>query len=149
MAVMREISVDDALFQSEGLFQRHWSELATNKDLMVLKPDVERYKILEKGGVLLAIGAFLREELVGYSVSFITHHMHYADLIHCQNDILFVDKPHRKGAIGIKLMLETEKLAKERGAHLMCWHAKKDTSLAGMLPRMGYRVQDIVFSKGL
>jgi GNAT superfamily N-acetyltransferase len=147
MVEMREITVDECLAQSEGMFQRHWTELATNKEMMVLRPDVERYRILELGGCLISIGAFLGDELIGYSVNFVTHHMHYSDLIVCQNDILYVDKPHRKGATGIRLILETEKVAKARGAHMVGWHAKPGTALEGLLPRMGYRVQDVCFTR--
>ena len=123
-------------------------ELATNKDLMVLKPDFNRYRIIEAAGVLLSIAAVVNGVLVGYSINMVAPNMHYGDLVVCQNDVLYV-KPEFRGGVGGPLMKMTEILAKDRGARMMVWHAKPDTALEGVLPHMGYEVQDIMFSKEL
>ena len=46
-------------------------------------------------------------------------------------------------------MKVTEEHAKSLGCKLMLWHAKEDTTLCALLPRLKYGVQDIVFSKEL
>ena len=46
----------------------------------------------------------------------------------------------------MRLIKETERMAKERGVQLMLWHAKPNTALEKMMPRLGYGVQDIIFS---
>lgn len=131
------------------LFHSHWSEIALNKDLMKLKPLLDKYYQLEDNGMLIIIGAYLDNELVGYSVNFLNPHIHYGDLWICANDIVFIREDLRKTGIGIALLQHTEQVAKERGAQMMCWHVKQNTALSALLPRMGYGVQDIVFSKGL
>lgn len=131
------------------LFHSHWYEIALNKDLMKLKPLLDKYYQLEDNGMLLIIGAYVDGELVGYSVNFLNQHLHYADLWTCMNDIVFVDKAARKSGIGAALIRHTEELAKERGAQMMLWHVKENTSMAALLPNLGYGVQDIVLSKGL
>lgn len=131
------------------LFHSHWEEIALNKQLMKLKPLLDKYYQLESNGMLLVIGAYADGELVGYSVNFLTQHLHYSELWTCMNDIVFIRQDMRKSGIGAGLMQHTEELAKERGAQMMLWHAKENTTLAALLPRIGYGVQDIVFSKGL
>ena len=84
---------------------------------------------------------------MGYSINFIGPHMHYSNLRYAHNDALFVKAGHRGGTLGLRLMRETERLAREQGARMMMWHAKPDTALHKLLPRLGYAVQDIAFSK--
>jgi GNAT superfamily N-acetyltransferase len=146
-----EQSVSDKIDtpQAGALLLAHWNEIARNKDVMRLDPMVERYEALEKLGLLIGLFAYDEDELVGYCVSIVNHgHLHYRDLITVSNDVLFVQPEYRGAArVGYRLMRETERLAKDRGAHLVLWHAKEHTALASMLPRMGYEVQDIVYSR--
>jgi hypothetical protein len=60
--------------------------------------------------------------------------------------LLFVTEGKRSGRLGLQLIRKTEEAAKERGARLMLWHAKTGTPLEKMMPRLGYGVQDIIFS---
>lgn len=147
MVEIRESTVDEMLAHAGQLFAEHWDEIALNKQVMVLKPDEARYRSMEASGGMLILAAFVDGELVGYSVNFVIHHLHYADLCVCSNDLLFIAQSHREGGLGIRLMRRTEEVARARGARLVLWHAKPNTPLATMLPRMGYGVQDIIFSK--
>lgn len=149
MFEVRRSSVDEMLQNGQALFAQHWDEIARNKDVMVLKPDEAAYRRMEEAGSLLILAALKAGQIVGYSVNFIVRHPHYADLMVCQNDLLFIDQAHREGGAGIRLMRRTEQEGKKRGCRLMLWHAKEGTPLAAMLPRMGYGVQDVVFSKQL
>jgi len=147
MYEVRHSTVDEMLSFGQALFEQHWDEIARNKKVMVLKPNEEAYRALEDAGSLLTLAVLKAGEIVGYSVNFIVRHPHYADLLVCQNDLLFIDQANRQGGAGIRLMRRTEQEAKARGCRLMLWHAKEHTPLADMLPRMGYGVQDIIFSK--
>lgn len=131
------------------LLEAHYQELAKNKRLMVLNPDVERYKALEENNLLFTLLAYLDDEIVGYSVNFIMNNLHYRDLVYAQNDLLFLDAAHRQGGLGLRLIRETEKVAKEKGAQMIIWHAKEKTALELLMPRLGYGIQDIMFSKEL
>lgn len=144
---VRSIKASVLLEHGQGLFQAHWDEIALNKELMSLNPDIHRYKLMEESGALFAIGVFVGEQLVGYSVNFVTPHLHYANLICAQNDLLFLDKAHRASGAGMALIQATEHEAKARGARMLIMHAKQRTALETLLPRIGYGVQDIMFSK--
>lgn len=143
---IRETTVDEILGGAD-LLAAHWDEIALNKQVMQLNPDAERYRALEAQGMLLILGAYIAGELVGYSVNFLMNHLHYADLRVCNNDLLFIAKEHRHGKLGVQLIKRTEEEAKARGARMVLWHAKPDTALNALMPRLGYGVQDIIFSK--
>lgn len=127
----------------------HWEEVAKNKHLMVLKPDVERYLQLQSNGNLLTIIAYVNDKIVGYSCNILGNHLHYADLMCMSNDVLFIAKEYRNTPLGLRLIKRTEEEAKKRGVQLMLWHAKQNSTLDKILPRMKCKVQDIVYSKEL
>lgn len=131
------------------LFEEHWQEVALNKALMVLKPDEAKYLQLEETGAFFGLAAYDGDEIVGYSGNFIGTHMHYAGLRYCNNDVLFVAKGHRASPLGLRLIRETVAEAARRGARLMLWHGKQDTPLADLLPKMDYKVQDVIYSREL
>jgi GNAT superfamily N-acetyltransferase len=162
MAIPREIIASEWIDRAWPLLEEHYAELATVPDIMLLKPDVERYQTLEAAGNLFAIGMFDThgdthvdadgdgaETLVGYSVNIVCTNLHYGDLLMCQNDLLFVRKSHRRGMTGMRLITATERAAKERGVKMMLWHAKPGTTLDRMLPRLGYGIQDVIYSQVL
>lgn len=145
---IREIPVVESIEAAGPLVLEHWDEIARNKEVMVLKPNIPVYRALEEAGALIGLGAFDGEAMVGYCVSIISNHLHYADLVYTSNDVIFISATHRGSSAGIRLMRETERIAKERGSQLMLWHAKPGTALVEILPRMGgYIVQDVIYSK--
>lgn len=131
------------------LLTRHWDELVTRKDVMVLNPDYNKYEKLELMGVLISLAAYHNGLLVGYSVNFLQKHLHYADLLCGYNDLLYIDEEHRRGSLGLNLIRETQRVLKERGAKLMLWHARVNTKLSAILPKLGCDVQEIIYSKEL
>jgi GNAT superfamily N-acetyltransferase len=131
------------------LLRAHWCDLATNKELMVLKPDESRYLCLEKAGVLHCLFMYNDDKLIGYSANLLGPHLHYADLICLMNDVIFVDPEFRRGGAGLKLIRATEVMGRVLGAKFITFHGKPDTVLTGVMPRIEYDVQDVVFSKAL
>ncbi|QHE86314.1 hypothetical protein [Hydrogenophaga sp. BPS33] len=146
---IRPIKVTEWIDKVGPLLDEHYQEVALNKDLMRLEPDLIAYAELERADRLIALGAFSGEQMVGYSVSILGQALHYASLRTAHNDVVFVSKEHRFGSLGIGLIQRTEAAAKDRGVQMLLWHAKQGTPLEGLLPRMGYGVQDVIFSKGL
>jgi len=148
---IRPVGVDLIRESAQQLLTEHWDEIALNKRVMVLDPIWTSYYELEERDALLALGLFLKdgdkETLVGYSVNFLMQHIHYGKLRFCQNDVLFVAKAHR--GRGRRLIAATEAAAKENGCQMIVWHAKQGTALERILPKAGYGVQDILFSKEL
>lgn len=144
---IEETKVADRIAEVWPLLAAHWEEIARNKDVMVLAPDAERYQALEDLGMVIALAAYDGGAIVGYCVTFVVKHLHYAGLTYATNDVLYVHPDYRRGRTGLRLIRETERLAKERGARLVLWHAKEGTPLVSIFSRLGYTVQDIIFAR--
>lgn len=146
---IRLCSVADMANHAPALLREHWEEVAKLKHLFVLNPDWQAYEEFESSGLLLALAAWEGDKLVGYSANVIHKNRHYRDVAMCQNDVLFVASSHRGTSTGIRLMRETERMAKERGAQVVLWHAKPNSTLDRMLGREGsaYHVQDIIYAR--
>ena len=140
-------TVDEMLAKASILFEEHYEEIALNKQVMKLKPDEKAYHNLEKANQLFILSAWQDDVLIGYSVNFVSNHLHYADLKLAQNDLLFISKEHRGGRVGLRLIKDTETYAKSLGCKLMLWHCKPNTPLNEILPRLKYGVQDVIYSK--
>lgn len=136
-----------SLLAEKDLFTRHYDEIAKNKSVMILNPDEEKYLAIEKNNKLLCLAAFDGDSIVGYSISIIDNHLHYMDLVVCMNDVLFVDPVYRKSRCGILLIKNTEQFASDMGAKMLLWHAKSNTALDHLMPKIGYAVQEIIYSK--
>lgn len=144
-----EIKATDKIQECWALLEEHREELTTDKSLMVLKPDIDTYKMLEAKEILFTLALYDGKDIVGYSVNILHKNMHYSDLIISQNDVLFVTAKYRNSKWGLKLISETEKIAKERGATMVLFHGKPYTAFSSLMPRIGYKIQDIMFSKVL
>lgn len=131
------------------LLELHVEELTVHKDLMVLNPNLEAYMLLEDAGAIYSFFVFDDDVVIGYSINIISKHLHYADLLYSNNDVLFLHKDYRKSSIGRDLIIASEQEAKNRGAKVYMLHAKPNTALDHYLPKAGYGVQDIVYSKVL
>ena len=129
------------------LFASHYEEVAARRQNTPLSPDWLRYQALEQHGSLITLAAWEGERIVGYSVSIVTTALHYSTTIFCQNDVLFVAEAHRRGRLGIRLIRETERIAVAGGTKRVFWHAKQGTALAAILPRLGYGVHELVYSR--
>ena len=146
---IRLCTLDEFKVKADPLFQEHYEEIALRKDLMELKPNWPLYDALDQSGSLFIYLAMQGDVCIGYSMNLVANHLHYADLKYSQNDVLFIKKEFRGGRIGLRLMKITEEHAKSLGCKVMLWHAKERTTLAALLPRLKYGVQDIMFSKEL
>lgn len=149
---IREVKATEKIDECWDLLLAHRDELATHKDIMALKPDRAKYKAAEDSGCLVTLALYEGDTIVGYSVNMLTHAMHYQDLRMAMNDIIFVREDLRRGRWGIKLIAETERVVKERLGNvpvLMTFHGKVNTAFTAIMPRLGYGIQDIIFSKVL
>ena len=140
-------TVDEMLAEASILFEEHYEEIARNKQVMKLKPNWPMYESVDQNGFLFIYLAMQDDVCIGYSMNIIMHHFHYADLRVAQNDVLFVKKEFRGGRLGLRLLKVTEDHAKLAGCKLMLWHAKENTALAKLLPKLKYGVQEIMYSR--
>lgn len=134
------------------LLVEHREALTTNKALMKLAPDVDRYRAIEEAGQGVSVVARDGDRVVGYSVNFVAPHLHYCEVVVGVNDVLWTS-PDYRARIGAQLMDETKAACRRRGARLLCWHAKPDTTLDRLMRiavrRQRARVQDTIYTEEL
>lgn len=106
------------------------------------------YAQLQEKGLLIALGAFDEGKMVGYACALIAPNLHYGYLM-AVNDTVFVSECYRGKGYGLRLMREMERRVKAQGARFMVWQAKIDSSLNKVLPRLGYRAEEVNYIKEL
>lgn len=135
MKLIKIESFDKLFHIVSPLLEAHFKEVG-NTAVYDLLPDKDKYRAIEANKGLIAIVALGEyEQCIGYSVNFLTPHVHYRNQTICYNDVLFVSKAYREGSAGGRLMKATVKEAKLAGASVMQWHAKPDTTLNRVLSK--------------
>lgn len=133
----------------QPLLDKHYDELTLNKDRVRLNPVWARYYAMEDAGVFHALTARLDGELVGYSGWIVQPHLHYADIIVAQNDVLYLRKDLRQGMTGVRFLRYAELEMRKLGAHKLTWHVKAANDFRPILHRMGYSDEDTICGKFL
>lgn len=103
--------MSDIIEELPPLFEEHYNEVGAFGGLKVgLDVQWRVYKILEEKEMLHFITVRKGDKLVGYYVSIIAPHLHFADTIVAENDTIFISKKYRTGRIGIDLIKYAGKL---------------------------------------
>jgi hypothetical protein len=136
---IRPISVAEMREHAGPLLRAHWDEVAKLRHLMVLDPNWELYEAVEERGNLLAMAAHDDDgRMMGYSVSFLQYHAHYAGLRYAQNDVLFVAPEARDTRLGLRLIQATEAEAVQQAMPGVLSHGAADVhGLPGVRARVG------------
>lgn len=136
------------LIDAKSLVYKHWKELAVNQDTVFLEPDIEKYSILQENNILYNVVAYDDDVIIGYSVLLIQPHLHYMSTTYASVNIIYVDEKYRNKTIGARLLLETETLAKEKGANVILHHAKPHVPMIiKPLEKLGYNLYEHVYGK--
>lgn len=139
-------------FETEGgILQEHWEKLAGNKENIKLNPDIQKYQSLQDLGILKNIMAYEGEEIVGYSIFLLQPHIHYKENIFGYVDVIFVKEKNRINPfIGIKLIVETEKVCKANNVSTLLYHTKPHHDvIEKILTKKGYKHIENTFGKYL
>lgn len=132
---------------AQKLLEAHWEEIALNKGKIALNPDWEAYEALESSGKLKIFTARGDDRLIGYFVVIVGVNLHYKDHVFAVNDILYLDKEHRKGRTGLKLIKFAEKCLKEDGVSVLSINTKVHKPFDSLMEYMGFNLIERVYSK--
>jgi len=127
------------------------SEYAEESSLDVMppfNPNWDLYRHLEQAQCLHAAGAFLDDELVGFSSMLITQNPHYSVNVATVESV-FVRKPHRGTGLGLKLIYDMRRVAKERGAAVLFASAPTQSQLSRVFHALGWTHTNEVYARGL
>jgi len=143
---IREIRIAEHFADALPMMRENWRETGFDFEF---NPSLEIYQRAQDAGVLLALGAFEGEVLIGYATAAVTPHPFNPEVVVCATDSLYVQPQHRKGTTPGRLMLELERVGKQRGARFVLWHTRAGTALAQTLRKRGYIEADTVVMKEL
>lgn len=128
------------------LITKHYEEIARYKDI-ALSPDKEKYVTLNEKEFAKLFTIRNSGELIGYAVFFIAPHIHYSDVIHAHQDVLFLTKEHRGKMVGARFLKWCEDRLAENGVMWITQHVKAKHNFGRMLERIGYELMDLVYTK--
>jgi GNAT superfamily N-acetyltransferase len=137
----------DVIEEVQPLLAKHYDELCLRKDAMELKPRWDVYAALEQAGAFVILTARDDAGLAAYSAFFVNAHLHYANLMVAQNDVMYVVEEHRKGSVPMRLIRYCEAELRVIGAHKIVYHAKYSNNLAPLLGRLGYGNEEAMCAK--
>lgn len=135
--------------QATGMLQRHWDELALDKESVPLAPDWRRYDELEAQGMLSAIAVRERSRLVGYSLMVLTRGLHYSTCPEAQMDIFWLDPEIRGRWAGVRMFRAHEKELRRRGVKRVHVGSKLHRDSSRLFRRLGYQPVELWLSKML
>lgn len=143
---VREVNIAEYFDQALPLMRRNWAETGMGFEFAPARENYERAQAL---GLVVALGAFVGEELVGYTSGVLTGHPFNPEVLVCSTDTLYVLPEHRGGMHAGRLILTMERIARERGARYVFWHVRAGTPIAQVMDDHGYADIDVVKGKEL
>lgn len=130
------------------MLEKHWEEIAINKDTIRLNPDYDLYYELEEQGVVKCFTARDQDDKpIGYIVFFIRPHIHYKDTMWGMMDILYVDKKYRGTRVAIKLIKFAEQCLQRDGIDVMMLGTKLHKDFGRLLEALGYSPVETFYGK--
>jgi len=138
---------DEIIVELQYLIELHYAELTLHKEVVKLDPDWDKYKHLAKLGMIAFITARDDGKLIGYSLFFVSPHIHYKNNIMANNDVIFLHPAYRQGRTGIKLLYKCEEVLQAMNVDKIIWHIKFAKDFRNILYRMGYEDEDALVGK--
>lgn len=133
--------------EAQPLLELHYRELCLHRDVIQLDPRWEEYALLERLERFVVFTAREDGRLVGYSAFFVTKHLHYAGLVHAQNDVLFVEPAARRGTTALRFLAFCEEQLRAAGVRKLTYHIKFNLDWRPLLHRRGYADEEVMVGK--
>ena len=131
----------------QELWVEHYDEIAVQKDKIKMNPNVEHYKQMEEVGGLHIITVREDGKMIGYHVSFVRAHPHYADMLCGFVDAYFLTASKRKGMTGVKMIKEAENSLKKRGVKKLFSGTKNSKDMSKVFEYLGWHLTEQLFTK--
>lgn len=135
------------------LLQRHYREVAAFKDID-LKPDFDKYLMLEKAG---SLRCFVARDvtsdntlaLLGYAVFFVNKNLHYSDSLQAIQDVLFIEKNKRGFGNGKDFINWCDLELSREGVQVVYQHVKTYLNFGPILEDLGYQHIENIWARRL
>jgi hypothetical protein len=132
--------------EAKELFEKHYHEIAERTDVIKLDPDYAKYDDLANKNMLEVHTIRNDGKLVGYSLWFISQHIHYKNSLTVNSDILFISPEFRQGITGVKFIKWSTEKIKERNPQRIMFHVKDAVDYSPILKRMGAKHFESIYT---
>lgn len=130
------------------MLEKHWDEVAGNKDKIKLDPDYNTYLKMESEGYLHVYTARDEGRLIGYSIFIVTYHLHYQTVKYANNDIIYIEPGYRKSEVGAGLIAQAEQgLMYDEGVDVIMMSMKAKKPFEKTMTRQGYSLFEYNYAK--
>ena len=132
----------------DKLLERHWREIAINRDTVPLDPDWEKYEALERLGQWRVFTGRRDGAIVAYLAWFCHEGLHYRQTTFYESDVFYVDRPFRGGMTGVRLYRESMRGFKRPSiVHARAkLHAEEALRVGKLLERLGFTQVEVLYS---
>jgi len=147
MKYQRENVTKELCEELKPLLEQHYEEIAHYKDIE-LNPAWDEYLRIDQFG-LLRVYTVRNDDntLIGYSIYFVKHNLHYSKSLQAVQDILFIEKKHR--GRGARFLMWCDNELKKEGVEVVYHHVKIKHNFGPLLERLGYTLVDLIYGKKL
>jgi len=145
--MLRVISVDEAQEILTDVIREDFENSFSKQLGLVLSPNWDAYRAIEKYGFLHSVVAEHDGKPVGYAIVIFCKSNHYDAMCATVDALWVLEKFRSKSRVGTMLIKEIEREAKLRNADLINFHFQKYGNLDIILSRCGYLFTDVIMSK--
>lgn len=110
------------------------------------EPDKERYLQIEATGMFRVFTARDQGRLVGYSLFFVSTHLHYRTKKFASPDTLFVH-PDYRGLPAVRFIRWADDRLKAEGVHYVYRHVSRKKDYSRTLERLGYEPVEVGYRR--
>lgn len=137
----------DCFYEALPLVQKHYDEIAWNKDNIPLDVDEDLYSKLDSEGIAIFYTGRVYGEIKAYNVFLLRTNPHYKSTRFASNDVIYIDPEHR--GIGREFIDFCEADLRSLGTNIITYHVKLAFNWGSILVRKGFTPLDTVWAKYL
>lgn len=147
-ATFQRESYGAVIDEIKPLLERHWLEIARNRDVIEFAPDYGRYEMMDLAGACMIATVRVEGALAGYAIYFMTPHLHYRNNMWAISDIIWLAPEYRRGRLGVQLIEFAERTLRELGVSVMHTTGKvANPVLAAVLEHLGHIHIEFAYAK--
>lgn len=138
MITVNEEPFDKLLQELKPMLDKHWEELAVNKEERPLDVDYERYSRLSQEGLLKILTLRKDGVLVGYASFIVSSNLHYKGWVNAVCDVYYVLPEVRKEGLGTSFFKEIVQWLKFHKVNSIYVHDKLKHSHSKLFESLGF-----------